>query len=176
MVLLCIDLLWIYHHDNHVHVIHITHMLWGCITGTIIWLPWRASECTEIIKKCKYVFMFLTTKLPSSLFYKTHFSRQSNCWSLRCSWSIACRRCSNYIFILNLTPGFNGLGKDNCKMRRETFKFWNLLPLILETLRYVCLPFWCWIWNIQGELDQCHGCWCPGSLCLPGYQQLLHWI
>ena len=31
----------------------------------------------------------------------------------RCSWSIACRRCSNYIFILNLTPGFNGLGKDN---------------------------------------------------------------
>ena len=26
----------------------------------------------------------------------------------------ACRRCSNYIFILNLTPGFNGLTEDNC--------------------------------------------------------------
>ena len=25
----------------------------------------------------------------------------------------------NYIFILNLTRGFNGLGKDNCKTRRE---------------------------------------------------------
>ena len=61
---------------------------------------------------------------------------QLNCWSLRCSWSIACRRCSNYIFILNLTPGFNGLGKDNYKMRREAFKFWDLVRLILETLRY----------------------------------------
>ena len=38
-------------------------------------------------------------------------------------------------FILNLTPGFNGLGKDNYKMRREAFKFWDLMRLILETLR-----------------------------------------
>ena len=30
------------------------------------------------------------------------------------------QRCSNYIFILNLTPGFNGLGKDNCKTRWES--------------------------------------------------------
>ena len=29
------------------------------------------------------------------------------------------------IFILDWTRGFNGLGKDSCKMRRETFKFWN---------------------------------------------------
>ena len=35
----------------------------------------------------------------------------------------ACRRCSNYIFILNLTHGFNGLGKNNCKTRRESSKF-----------------------------------------------------
>ena len=49
----------------------------------------------------------------------------------RRSWSIACRRCSNYIFIINLTPGFNGLGKDNCKTRWETLKFWNLVCLIL---------------------------------------------
>ena len=33
------------------------------------------------------------------------------------------RRCSNYIFILDLTPGFNILGEDNCKKRRETFQF-----------------------------------------------------
>ena len=29
---------------------------------------------------------------------------QWNCRSLRCSWSITCRRCSNYVFILDLTP------------------------------------------------------------------------
>ena len=28
-------------------------------------------------------------------------NRQQNCWSLRCIWSIACRRCSSYIFILD---------------------------------------------------------------------------
>ena len=32
---------------------------------------------------------------------------------------------ANYIFILNLTPGFNGSGKDNCKTRWETFVFWD---------------------------------------------------
>ena len=53
--------------------------------------------------------------LLSNLWYKPHLSRQYNCWSLRCSWSITCRRCSNFIFILDLTPGFSGLGKDNCK-------------------------------------------------------------
>ena len=33
--------------------------------------------------------------------------------------------------------GFNGLGKDNWKMRRETFKFGDLVCLILEILRYM---------------------------------------
>ena len=48
----------------------------------------------------------------------------------------------NYIFILDLTPGFIGLGKDNCKTRRETFKFGSLVCLILEILRYLhFLPF-----------------------------------
>ena len=54
---------------------------------------------------------------------------QYDCRSLRCSWSIACRRCSNYIFILDLTPGFIGLGKDNCTTRRETSKFGDLARL-----------------------------------------------
>ena len=47
---------------------------------------------------------------------------------------ITCRRCSNYIFILDLTPGFNELGKDNCKTRQETFEFWNLVSLMIEIL------------------------------------------
>ena len=86
--------------------------------------------------RCLFNSLSAEMRIPSSLQYKTHFSRQLNCRSLRCSWSIACRRCSNYIFILNFTPGFNGLGKDNYKMRRETFKLWDLVHLILETFRY----------------------------------------
>ena len=66
-----------------------------------------------------------------------HLSRQWTCWSLRCSWSNACRRCSNYIFILDLTPGFTRLGEDNCKTRWESFKCMYLVHLILESLRFV---------------------------------------
>ena len=62
-----------------------------------------------------------------------------NCRSLRCSWSIACRRCSNYIFILDLTSGFKGFGEDSRKTVRESFKCWDLVRLILETWRYVLI-------------------------------------
>ena len=41
--------------------------------------------------------------------------------SLRCRLSFACRRCTNYIFILDLTPGLKGLGKDNFKMRQVRY-------------------------------------------------------
>ena len=52
-------------------------------------------------------------------------------------------RCSNYIFILDLTRGFNGLGKDNCKMRRESMNLLDLLCLILEVWGYqYCSKFW----------------------------------
>ena len=61
-------------------------------------------------------------------------------WSLRWSWSIACRRSSNYIFILDLTPGCNGLGKGSCKIRRETLKFVDLVRHILEVWLYTLLP------------------------------------
>ena len=56
-----------------------------------------------------------------------------------CSWNIACRRCSNYIFILDLTFGFKGFGKDSHKTVREYFKCWDLVRLILETWRYLAL-------------------------------------
>ena len=39
-------------------------------------------------------------------------------------WYGAYRHHSQYIFILNLTPGFNSLANDNCKSRREKVKFW----------------------------------------------------
>ena len=54
-----------------------------------------------------------------------------------CSWSIACRRCSNYIFIPDLTSGFKGFGKDSRKTVWESFKCWDLVHLILETWRYL---------------------------------------
>ena len=38
-------------------------------------------------------------------------------------------RCSNYIFMLDLAPGFSGLGKDNCKMGWNTFKCWGSVHL-----------------------------------------------
>ena len=47
----------------------------------------------------------------------------------------ACRRCSNYIFILDLTSGFKGFGKDSRKTARGSFKCWDLVRLILETWR-----------------------------------------
>ena len=75
--------------------------------------------------------------LPSNLSNKTHLSMQLNCWSLRCSWSIACRRCSKYIFILNTC--FNGLGRDNCNTRRESFKVWDLVRLILDIFGNVAI-------------------------------------
>ena len=43
--------------------------------------------------------------------------------------------CSNYIFIFDLIPDLNGLGKDNSKARQETFKVWDLVRLILDIWR-----------------------------------------
>ena len=64
---------------------------------------------------------FMSLKYMSNLLYKSHLIMEQICCPLRCSWSIACWRCSNYIFILDLTPALNGLGKDNCKVRWKTF-------------------------------------------------------
>ena len=69
-----------------------------------------------------------------------HLSRQSTCWWLRCSWNITGWLCSNYIFILDLIPGLNRVGKDNYKMRQETFIFRDLVWLILEIWQYIS---WC---------------------------------
>ena len=35
------------------------------------------------------------------------------------------------------TPCLNGSGKDNCKMRQETFQFWDLVHLILAIWWYI---------------------------------------
>ena len=71
------------------------------------------------------------------------------------------------IFIPHLTTGFNGLGKDNCKTRWETFKFWDLVWLILEVWWYVLIklqktgfsyPWWRYqMENISALLAICAG-------------------
>ena len=42
---------------------------------------------------------------------------------------------SNYIFIPHYTPDFNGLGKESFKTKRESFKFWELVGVILDIRR-----------------------------------------
>ena len=107
---------------------------WHWIVGALESFLQLALEIRSVWKGLIHRHSFTTYRQVS--IYKTHFNRQLNCWSLRCSWS-----CSNHIFILNLTPGFNGLGKDIYKMRREAFKFWDSVRLIIETLRY-CEYLW----------------------------------
>ena len=80
---------------------------------------------------------------------------QYNYWSLRCSWSVACRRCSSYISILDLISGFNELDKDNCKTRRETFQF---LDLVAHRL-YVCVVV------VGGWVVGGSGGWMGGDYC-----------
>ena len=62
-----------------------------------------------------------------------------------------------YIFILNSTPGFNGLGRDNCKMRWETFKCLDLVWLILEVWWYSIFHFVIVIYSIISCYNRpCH--------------------
>ena len=113
---------------------------------------WKVLCWTELTLVCHWRFFDSTYRHVSNI--RTNLSRQLNCWSIRCSWSIACRRCSNYICMLYLTPGFNRLGKDRCKTRREPFKFWDLVRLLLESLRVVW-EWWLssWAWGTKHNLQ-----------------------
>ena len=53
----------------------------------------------------------------------------------QCSWSTACRCYSEYIFIPDVTPGFNGLGTDNYKTWRNTSTLWDSVRLKLRGWR-----------------------------------------
>ena len=97
--------------DNHVKKplqLHQTHMIliYHIFTQSGLFLALSLNTRFSLLS-------FLSFIVPSSLYYKPHLSRQYSCRSLRCSWSIACRRCTNYIFIYDLTTGFTELGKDN---------------------------------------------------------------
>ena len=103
-------------------------------------IPWQRKYPPEIILPINLMAVtwlgLRYHKIPSNFEYKTHLNnKQQNRWSLRCSWSIACRLYSSYIFILNLELGFIGMDKDNHKTRCEAFKFCDLVRLILEIWR-----------------------------------------
>ena len=134
--------------DKYIHSSHGHNLQWKEINRKRYIILWHALAPSIIsILSISHVVVANESLFPISRLctstcrqasdIRRNLSRQWNCWSLRCSWSIACRRCSNYIFILNWTHGFNGLGKDNCKSRRESFKCWNLLRLTLEVLLYI---------------------------------------
>ena len=113
-----------HHSDSHtIYVMVFFHLEY--------FMPISTYHSMHFLKQGK----ILSWHLPFSTYtYWRYYRKTSN---ISCSWSIVCRRCSSYIFILDLIPVFNGLGKYNCKTRRETFKSKNLVRLLLEDIRYV---------------------------------------
>ena len=108
-------------------------------------------KCEYFLKKNSSEIIFWIT--IKSQIYEMHFNRQLNGWSFRCSWSIACRRCTNYIFILHLTPGFNILCKTTARRDKK----------------YLSFGIWCvFYWRFYGTLqalvhaghDLSHPCVC----------------
>ena len=81
--------------------------------------------------------MLWKTKITGQTFNISRTLAGNNC--------IACRRCSSYIFILDLTTGFSGLGKDNCK----TMKNIKVLLFGATYIRDLTVTF----------INQCYASW-----------------
>ena len=101
------------------HIMKMLHMplslqkVWH-VRFCFVWVMWTLFSIQ---------LMFLFTSYISRTFVGHKIVYQSNVIGA------ACRRCSNYVFIIDLTPGSNCLGRCNCKKRRETFKYWDLFRL-----------------------------------------------
>ena len=94
-------------------------------------MAWCCQATSHYLSQC-----WFSSLSPCSLWLGHN---ELNCLSFRCSWSIACLCHSNYIFIHDLIPGFNGFGKDICKTRRETFKFFGFGVSYIRYLTVGCL-------------------------------------
>ena len=84
---------------------------------------------------------------------------------------------SNYIFILDLTPGFNGLGKNNGRMRGESFKFlWFGASYIRDFV--VCQHEKCLKWTSWGQCSinhsNAHGCQQTVKICTYFFTVMSH--
>ena len=79
--------------------------------------------------------------------------------SLRCSWSIACRRCSSYIFILDLTLASKDWAKTTRWDENHKFKFLYWVHLILEVWQYCEVSFFLWENQAHSSLMFSTGFW-----------------
>ena len=98
---------------------------WSLSMWVITYQPSQTFMCMQLFTYCQ------TSNIRHTLVGNKIVDR----WDV--VGSTACRRCSNYIFILDLTPGFNIWHKDNCMARRQTFQFRDLVHFIKEVLRYI---------------------------------------
>ena len=90
---------------------------------TPVWIHiwwWNDAQSLMLLKRGALLFFKVIWQIP-----KSHGTKNRRFWP---KLSV-----SNYIFILDLIPGFNKLDKGHYKTRPETLKFWDLLCLILET-------------------------------------------
>ena len=99
--------------------------------------PWNISMPSDIQGYCARLVEPKSQRSNGKI--NVHRFALGRCiwWQARFVWRYACRRCSNCIFILDSTPGFNGLGKDNCKTRRKTLRFWDSVRPVLEVWQYI---------------------------------------
>ena len=98
--------------------------------GNVAWKNMTGAVESRFV--CIYIYIYIHTIIWRIW---THSNVKITDISKRTHRRSAFRCCSNYIFILELTSGFNELGKDNHKTRRETFKFWDLVCLRDLTVR-----------------------------------------
>ena len=86
---------------------------------------------------------FTTTQYNTIL----HAARQWHRWST----PIACRRCSNYTFILGFTPGFNGLEKNTARRDENHLRFgiWCDLYKMFHGRLICCAGYIRGLWEVS---------------------------
>ena len=104
---------------------------WGWWFETPLRSLWRQRNGSWNVSTCKVYHNEFITSTVITLSYKAHIIRQYTCWSLRCSWSIA-----DVQLNFHSRLSFNGLGKDSFQTRREIFRFWYLVRIILDVYGY----------------------------------------
>ena len=139
--------------DNVSYVIYFTPCVYKLNECVYVYISYMYIKSCNVIPKTPYLFHDSTTVSMAIISAKNHgevdFMRLLSKHTCMCpSYLIsftrsnntvkpniidtfvgnvivdrACRPCSNYTFILDLFPSFNGLERDNCKTRRESFTF-----------------------------------------------------
>ena len=115
------------------HNRHPTACPWGWAMGCLLWV--KTLWCSASVSEVPYVI---------SCYRQISNTRGALMGNEIVDHSYvvgASPGCSNYIFILDLTYGLNIMNTGNCKTRREAFKFWDLVCLILEIWQYIGMHY-----------------------------------